>query len=149
LLTQGAEVAAEAFRRLSRLQELAASFDAATATVEARRNHHLARLQAVLGTSFTPLVHLTPDAMTPLDFAASTALQGGDPLAGVPWLLRMPGVGERSARLSDVLGYAEAVSSGVRFELAVTQFPLTPGERWVALPIPAGTPLPSGRVSLV
>jgi hypothetical protein len=149
LLAQGAEVAAEASRRLARLEELAASFDPTTATLEAQRNHHLARLQAVLGTSFTPLVNLTPDPTAPLDFAASTELQGGDPLAAVTWLLRMSRVRERSARLRDVLGYAEAVNSGARFELAVAQFPRTPGERWVALPLPAGTSPPSGRVSLV
>jgi hypothetical protein len=149
LLDQGAEVVAEASRRLVRLQELASGFDPVTATAEAQSRHHLARLQAVLGSSFTAVVRLIPDSTVPQAFTASTELQGGDPLNASTWLLRLSRVRERSARLRDALGYAEAVGSGARLDLAVAQLPHTPGERWVALPSPAGTPPPSGRVSLV
>lgn len=142
LLEQAGEVAAEALRRLARLEELDAGHGEG-------RDHHLARLKAVFGKDFTVLPVIVPDAALPRAFAAGTELQGGDPLAAVTWLQQMARVRERSARLNDALAYAEALDSGVRLNLCPAQLPFAPGARWIALPDPVGAPPPTGRVSLV
>lgn len=144
VLTQGAEASGEAARRLARLSELEAAFEAHNAGEEARRRHQVQRIQAVLGRAFTVLVGLTPGSGLAAAFAASADLQDGDNLASAGWLQRMARVRSRSAQLVDSLSYAEAVRACAGLTLSVAQLPYAAGERWVALP----GPVASGRVSL-
>jgi hypothetical protein len=78
-------------------------------------------------------------------FAASTALQGGDPLAAVTWLQRAAHVREGVSRLERTLLYAQALGSPEQLALRVAQLPHRPGDRWGALP---GEAI-GGRLSLV
>jgi hypothetical protein len=104
-----------------------------------------ARVAAILGDSaiVLPILKL-PDALA-ASFAASTTLQGGDPLASVTWLQRAAHVREGVSRLEAALMYAEALGSPERLDLRVAQLPHAPGDRWVALP----SPVAGGRVSFV
>jgi hypothetical protein len=78
-------------------------------------------------------------------FAASTALQDGDPLAAVTWLQRAAHVRDGASRLETALLYAQALGSPEQMHLHVAQLPHRLDDRWAALAGPAV----GGRVSLV
>jgi hypothetical protein len=79
----------------------------------------------------------------------STQLQGGTPTAALNWFSRICRVREGMSRLEDAFRYAEAVASGAELNLRVGQLPLRENDRWVALPLADGKPLPPGTLSLV
>ena len=81
--------------------------------------------------------------------AASTELQGGDPLAAVTWLQRAAHVRDGASRLESALLYAEATGSPQPLRLRVAQLPRQAGDRWAGLPATAQQPITSGRLSLV
>ena len=81
--------------------------------------------------------------------AASTELQGGDPLAAVTWLQRAAHVRDGASRLETALLYAEAAGSPQPLRLHVAQLPRRAGDRWAGLPATAQQPITSGRLSLV
>ena len=66
--------------------------------------------------------------------AASTELQGGDPLAAVTWLQRAAHVRDGASRLETALLYAEATGSPQPLRLRVAQLPRRAGDRWAGLP---------------
>ncbi|QSA98822.1 hypothetical protein [Methylococcus sp. EFPC2] len=150
LIAQGRSVAREAARRLERIAQRTAAFDAAAASSEARRDHELGRLQEVFGADFRVLPRLSAANAAELgpSFAASLTLQGGDPLAAVGWFQRLACVRDGAARLGTALTYGEALGSAA-LALAVGQIPYAPGDRWVGLAVAPGQPFPSGRLSLV
>ena len=75
--------------------------------------------------------------------AASTALQGGDPLAVYPWFQQVQRVREPVSRLSASLQAAEVARTGATLRLAVAQLPHVDGERWIGL---AADPAPRDAV---
>src|SRR5262249_16853896 len=81
--------------------------------------------------------------------AASTAQQGGDPLAAHGWFTRASRVRDSLARLGACMRGAEILGSGTRLGLSVAQLPFDARERWVGLPRLAGTDFPPSKLSLV
>jgi hypothetical protein len=121
-----------------------------TADIIAQRNREVDRLKVVFGRDFLVLPRFkaaNPSVLTPA-FAASSALQGGNPTEAFTWLNRAARVREGAARLLEVQRYADALENGAA-TLSVAQLPFTAGERWVALPPTPDAPLPPGRLSLV
>jgi hypothetical protein len=110
-----------------------------------------ARLRTLFGADFLALAPFTVSDAAALSasLGASTALQGGDPLAVWPWCQRMARVREPVARLSTLLHAAESTQAAEQPLLKVAQLPHVAGERWVGLPLPAGAELPAGKLSLV
>ncbi|NGZ09682.1 MAG: hypothetical protein CV088_09895 [Nitrospira sp. LK70] len=109
------------------------------------------RLKHLFGNSFVVLSRFRPPNLLEIQRAlgASTALQDGDPLAVVTFHQRIARVREGVARLDDALQYAEALNNGDALTLQVAQLPQRDGDRWVGLPATSGTPIPSGRLSLI
>jgi hypothetical protein len=82
--------------------------------------------------------------------SASTAAQGGDPLAANTWFARNARVRDAVARMGSCLQRSEVLGSFARLNLSVAQLPYgTAPERWVGLPPLAGTTLPPSKLSLV
>jgi hypothetical protein len=91
-------------------------------------------------------------ALTPVAAWPAPPPAGATPSEVQRHVLRCAAVRPDVARLDRVIGVVEALAGTVP-TLAVTQQPLDPGERWVALgALPGGTPAPpvkGGRVSVV
>jgi hypothetical protein len=151
LAAQAGAVAHEAAARLERLAELEAGFDRPAADAELRVAHDQERLRMVYGASFRALPLVRPANAADLDtaFRRSTAVQGGDRLQALSWLLAAGRVRPGASRLVTALMYASAVGRAAALELRVAQLPSMAGERWVALPDPPGGAFPAGRLSLV
>ena len=81
--------------------------------------------------------------------AASTAAQGGDPLAVNTWFARCARVRDGVSRFGACLQRAEVLGAGARLNFSVAQLPFKSGERWVGLPPPAGAVIPPSKLSLV
>lgn len=151
LLTQAGSVQKELAQRIEQLTALAAGFNIATATAEARRDYALARLRVVFGKAFVVLPRFTAANAAELErsLADSAKVQDGDPFASTTWFQRMARVRDGVARLNDALGYAEALGSGEKLKLTIAQLPYDPDDRWVGLPFEAGQrSLPGGKLSL-
>ncbi|HEX5085354.1 MAG TPA: hypothetical protein VFY40_25225, partial [Blastocatellia bacterium] len=150
LLTQADAIRKELKQRVEQLTTLAGGFNAASATAESRVDYALARLRIIFGKSFVALPRFTATNAVELEMALADSLdaQGGDPMASTTWFQRMARVREGVARLSDSLGYAEALG-GEKLNLSVAQLPYAGGDRWVGLPLEAGGKLPGGKLSLV
>jgi hypothetical protein len=118
-----------------------------------RREQLVKRMKAVFGESFVVLPRFSLDASGATEFtsalAASTAAQGGDPLAANTWFARSSRVRDGVARMGACLQRAEVMGAGARLNLSVAQLPFVSGERWVALPSLPGTAMPPSKLSLV
>ncbi len=136
LVFQARSIDREATERLAKA-------DAATDPAE--------RLKHLFGNNFVVLSRFRPPNLLEIQRAlgASTALQDGDPFTVVTFHQRIARVREGVARLDDALQYAEALNNGDALTLQVAQLPQRDGDRWVGLPAASGTPIPSGRLSLV
>lgn len=121
----------------------------------ARRDQLVDRMHVVFGQSFVVLPHIVCDATSGAELtaalAASTATQGGDPLAVNTWFARCARVRDRVARMGACLRGAEILNTGDRLNLAVAQLPFSASapERWVGLPPLLGTAMPASKLSLV
>jgi hypothetical protein len=136
LLAQARAVEREAERRITRV---------------AGATDDLARLAAVFGDEFRALPRFTAPNRAELSrsFAASTQLQGGDPMEAVRWFQRASRVRAGAARLDTALAYAEAVGSGATLDLRVAQLPRAVTDRWIALRFIAGQPASQAQLSIV
>jgi hypothetical protein len=150
LLTQAASIQQELAGRVAQLTAQAGGFDPATAAPEDRRDHALAQLRVVFGRPFVVLPRFTATNAAELTKALgdSVKLQGGDPFAATTWFQRMARVRDGLARLNRALTYGEALGSAERLNFAIAQLPYDPNDRWVGLPLDAGTSLPGGKLSL-
>jgi hypothetical protein len=151
LHAQAVSVEREVGKRVQRLASLEAAYQkaATTASPAETRDYHLARLREVFGPDFRVLPRFTPARTSELGnaFAASTAVQGGNPLEAVTWFQRVARIRTGASRLDTAMLYAEALG-GTALSFKVGQLPYTANDRWVALPLK--TPgLPGGRLSLV
>jgi hypothetical protein len=119
----------------------------------ARREQLVTRMRAVFGQSFVVLPRFSFDSAGATEFtnalAASTAAQGGDPLAANTWFARYARVRDTVARMGSCLQRAEVLGAAARLNLSVVQLPFVPGERWVGLPPVPGTVMPPSKLSLV
>lgn len=138
----------EAHQRVAAYKAVPAA-DAGDASMRAQAATH--KLRAVFGNGFVAIPRFTAGNGAELRaaLAASTVLQGGDPLAVVPWFARMQRVREGVARLGASLQAAEATGAGERLNLSVAQLPEVTGARWIGLPETAAQPLTPGALSLV
>jgi hypothetical protein len=150
LLAQATSIQQELANRVAQLTALAAGFDAAKATPEARRDTALARLRIIFGPGFVVLPRFTAANATELAQAIgdSGKIQGGDPLASVTWFQRMARVRDGVARLHAALLYSEALNTGEKLALTLAQLPHAVNDRWVGLPLASGQALPGGKLSL-
>jgi hypothetical protein len=151
LSKQAVALLGDSKNRLDQGTQLRAQAPAADPRV--RRDQLVARMGAVFGSSFVVLPRFTGDAPSAGELAnakaASSAAQGGDPLAVYTWFTRCARVRDPVARLSACLRGAEVLGTGERMTLGVAQLPFLAGERWVGLPPAQSEPLPAGKVSLV
>ena len=119
----------------------------------ARREQVVERMRAVFGQSFVVLPRFSFDAAGAAEFtnalAASTAAQGGDPLAVNTWFARCARVRDAVARMGSCLQRAEVLGAAARLNLSVAQLPFVAGERWVGLAPLSGTVMPPSKLSLV
>ncbi|MFF0174177.1 hypothetical protein [Micromonospora profundi] len=150
LLARARAVGAEVGARHAALLGLTTGFDRARATAEQRRDHDVARLQAVFGADFRvlPAFTLADPAGLTAALAASTDLQGGSPHEAGDWLADSAPVRAGADRLETVRGYAQAVRPDRYQDLRVAQLPYAPGDRWVGLRFGADRPAGS-RLSMV
>jgi hypothetical protein len=81
--------------------------------------------------------------------AASTQVQGGDPLAAHTWLTRCARVRDAVGRLNAPVCGAEVLGNTEKLNLTVAQLPFSVTDRWVGLPPEAGKAIPAGKLSLV
>ncbi len=118
-----------------------------------RRSQLAARMRAVFGDTFTVLPRFMLDAAAATELTsalgASTAAQGGDPLAVHTWFSRCSRVRDGVSRMGACLQRSEVLGAGARLNLTVAQLPFENGERWVGLPPAAGKILPPSKLSLV
>ena len=121
----------------------------------ARCQQLVARMRAVFGQSFVVLPQFSFDAGGGAEFAnalaASTAAQGGDPLAVNTWFARCARVRDTVAQMGSCLQRAEVLGAAARLNLSVAQLPFVAGdgERWVGLAPLSGTVMPPSKLSLV
>ncbi|MFJ8579359.1 hypothetical protein [Micromonospora sp. NPDC093277] len=147
VLAQARTAATEVAGRLATLTAL--TLDTA-AGPEQTRDHHLARIRAVFGTTFRVLPGFTLAQPAELSTAlvGSTAVQGGNRHAVVDWLadaaLVRPGV----QKLDTVRRYTQAVRPEQVARLRVAQLPYRTDDRWLALPL-AGKRPDASRLSVV
>ncbi len=125
----------------------------ATTEQRGRRDQLVQRMRAVFGQSFVVLPRFSFDAAGVTEFtnalAASTAAQGGDPLAANTWFARCSRVRDTVARMGSCLQRSEVLGAAARLNLSIAQLPFVANERWVGLPPVAGTTLPPTKLSLV
>src|SRR5215469_10744575 len=138
----------------SRLDQAAAAH--AVAPAAAQRDRCLQLLacgQAVFSGKLVMLPKFTCDTASTTELkgalAASTAQQGGDPLAAHTWFTRVSQVRTPVARLGDCLRGAEVLATGDRLALSVAQLPFSASERWVGLAPLAGAPMAQSKLSMV
>ena len=150
LFAQAASIQKETAQRVDQLTALIAGFNASTATIEARRNHAIARLRIVFGKQFVVMPRFTAPNAVELGkaLANSTNAQAGDPLASSTWFQRMSRVRAGVSRLNASINYAEALNAGERLKLNIAQLPFAADDRWVGLPLNAGKTLPGGKLSI-
>jgi hypothetical protein len=148
LIAQAPLAARDAQQRVNACNALAA---AAGADAVQRARVAVQKLAAVFGAGFVALPRFTAASGAELkaSLEATEALQGGDPLAVLPWFARMQRVREGVARLGASLHAAEATRAGERMNLAVAQLPHADGARWIGLPETAAQPIKAGCISLV
>lgn len=152
LMAQAAALLREVNLRVEKLPALrvkvAANVDGAA---DQRRAACLERLRNVFGNDFLALPTFAAANGTELaaTLAASTTLQGGDPLACYPWFARAQRVREGVSRLGASLHAAESVGTGERVRLSVGQLPHREADRWVGLPFEPPHVYPAGALSLV
>ena len=151
LLAQARPAEQEVTVRLTRADALNQALNAPEIDADKRQELCLARLHALFGDTFMVLPRFTPSHATELAsaFAASPAVQGGDPLAVVTWHQRAARVSAGVGRFDDVMRYAEAYNTGEVLNLQVAQLPYQPNDRWIGLPHAGAAPLPGGRLSLI
>lgn len=151
LLAQGTSLIKELTQRANQLTGLKTGFNPATATANDQRDQQFARLRATFGKSFVVLPRFTAANALELEkaLADSPKIQDNDTLAAATWFQRASRVRDGVSRLDASLRYAEALETGERLNLRVTQLPYQPGDRWVALPLKPGQPLSTSRFSLV
>lgn len=147
LLVQARALLVQARRRIAAVGPSAS----ADADALQRATAASARLRAVFGSDFLALApfSVTNAADLAASLDASTTLQDGDALAVWPWCQRMSRVREPIARLSMLLDAAQGTLAAEQPRLRVAQLPHVAGERWVGLPLPAGSEMPAGKLSLV
>jgi hypothetical protein len=150
LFAQAVSIQKEVAQRVDQLTALVAGFNASTATIEARRDHALARLRIVFGKQFLVLPRFAAPNAAELEkaIANSTKVQDGDPLASSTWFQRMSRVRAGVSRLSASINYAEALNMGEKLKLNIAQLPFGSADRWVGLPLKTGETLPGGRLSI-
>jgi hypothetical protein len=107
------------------------------------------RLQATFGEAFKVVPLLSSGTTDPLGIGPS----GAAPSAIRTWFARAARVRKGPQMLDEALAYAAAVSETTGLPAPVqwraAQRGDMPGERWAALPVPAGGSVPGGRVSIV
>lgn len=133
-------------------QAVAARNIPASADMRQRCGQLLDYGRAVFGPQFVMLPKFTCDATNAADvkaaLAASTTQQGGDPLAVNVWFTRSGQVRDAVARLGTCLRASEVLATGARLSLSVAQLPFNSKERWVGLPLLAGTVMPQSKLSI-
>ncbi|NRD43905.1 FG-GAP repeat domain-containing protein [Corallococcus exiguus] len=118
----------------------AARLDAGAGADDART-----RLEDLFGDGFRALPLFTPGLPSSM-----TAPIGADDDAGDEWFHGAARVREPAARLQELL-LGSAVAGGAGSVWDIVQLPLTPGARWVALPVQPSSPptrIPGGVVSI-
>ncbi|CAN7761691.1 hypothetical protein LJR130_007093 [Variovorax sp. LjRoot130] len=140
LHAQAAACLAELARRSTRLNQATA-------------DGPVARLKAVFGEAFVVLPLLVESSAATAAFVPGARPDGASAAATRTWLSSAARVREGARLFDSVLGCAEAVAftqkRGTLPQFHVGQLGGPAGERWIALPLAAGTTLPGGRVSLV
>jgi len=151
LAVQAQSLAREAAAQLAKVDRIEQALADRTLTDEARLTFQQQRLRAVFGDGFVVLPRFRPANATSIQqaLAASTDVQGGDPLAVLTFHQRVARVREAVAQLDDTLRYAEALGTGDSLTLQVAQLPYHEQDRWIGLSATPEKPLTAGRLSLV
>ena len=146
---QGVALLKESTARIEEVDALIAA--PAQAEGRARRDRLLERMRTVFGSDFVAMPLFTCAHAVELKsaLAASTKVQGGDPLVVHTWFTRCARVRDPAARLSALMCGAEVLGSTERLGLRVAQLPFDGEDRWVGLPAEEGKSVQAGKLSLV
>lgn len=108
-------------------------------------------LQTLLHPDFQvlPLFRLAESDLAVQSLKQSDSLQGNDPFAVCAWIERVARVRDALGLWNDSLLYVQALQQNYYNHYRVGQLPFQAGDRWMGLPLQAGTEAPSGYVSLV
>lgn len=151
LLTQASSIEGEMRRHSVLIGEMEASFDRTTATPAEQQEHDVARLRHVFGAAFIVLPQFlaaNPGELVQA-FAASAAVQDGDPREVYRWLKAMTRVRAGAAALGDAFLNLDAISGTDLLRLHVGQLPFQDGDRWIGLPNAPNRVPEANRLSLI
>ena len=110
----------------------------------------LAVLDAAFGQSLLVLPRFAPpDGSLVTALGADPALLGATDVALARWRQQLTHVRDGVARFDLALLLAEVVAGATPPPLRVAQLPVTPGDRWLALPLAPGASPGRGRLSVV
>jgi hypothetical protein len=151
LREQANNIKAEVDRRIDVLDAIEAGIDRPTASDDAKIEADTQRIKIILGEDFPVLPTFTPAHAETLGqtFGDSLSLQHQDPLAAITWLGQVAHVRDGCHRLQTSLHYAEALYLNFNLDCTVGQLPYQAGDRWVALPHDAASPITEARTSLL
>jgi hypothetical protein len=132
-------------RTVAQLQQRRAAVTGSTATLDDVVND----VRAVLGADAMVLPHLTPPdtAAVQSAFGESAAMQAVDPQAIRRWLLQLNHVRPAAQRL-DLAINATRLLGANRPSIEIAQLPATTPDRWLGLPLVAGSTPAGGRVAI-
>ncbi len=134
-------------------QAIALHNQPASTDPRARLRQIIERAKMAAGSDLVVMPYFTCDAAAATELAsalaASTAQQGGDPLAANSWFARTSRVRDNLSRLGACLRTAEVLGSGSRVNMTVAQLPFDSTETWVGLPPQPGKDFPPSKLSLV
>ena len=138
-----AQIAAAAAELAARVTQLPSNPPGDNAPQQQLYDFHSARLKVIFGGSLQllPLLDQSPTDI----FAASTSLQGNDPLESVRWFQRAARVRPGAQRLDTAISYAEALFGHLLLQLKVAQLPTATGDTWIASKVSTS----ASRLSLI
>jgi hypothetical protein len=150
LFAQAVSIQNEIALRVDQLSKLVSGFNPNTATLEARRDHAIARLRIVFGKQFVVAPRFSAANPEELEkaLANSAKAQDGDPMASMTWFQRMSRIRAGVSRLNASINYAEALNTGEKLNLSIAQLPFDIDDRWVGLALKDGKSLPGGKLSI-
>jgi hypothetical protein len=132
-------------RTVAQLQQRRAAVTGSTATLDDVVND----VRAVLGADAMVLPHLTPPdtAAVQSAFGESAAMQAVDPQAIRRWLLQLNHVRPAAQRLDLAINTTRLLGAD-RPSIEIAQLPATTPDRWLGLPLVAGSTPAGGRVAI-
>jgi len=107
-------------------------------------------ITAILGSAVLILPRITPPDAATLQsgFAQSAAMRAVDPQALDRWLFQLSHLRPAAQRLEFAMSASQLLGAPRPDPLDLAQLPVTANDRWLGLPVVAGSPPAQGRVAI-